>query len=181
MRNREIVIRLQLPRWPRKRWLVGGLAACLCVGAIAYATVPNTFNIGDPLSSAKVNANFTSLDGRVSTLETVQPFVTVTPANDWSNASTGDSQLGYFKDPFGVVHLRGVIVEAANNRSTIMTLPSGLRPLKTLVVGVPCGTSASTVQLGLVDILTTGVVVPDNTCQTNNFVSLDSISFRGEQ
>ena len=41
----------------------------ICFGAVVYATVPNIFGSGDPLSSTKVNADFSSLDTRVSTIE----------------------------------------------------------------------------------------------------------------
>jgi hypothetical protein len=69
MREREVTIHLRLPGSPRKRWLLGGIVASVGLGAIAYATVPNVFNAGDPLSATKVNANFTSLDTRVTKLE----------------------------------------------------------------------------------------------------------------
>lgn len=69
MRNHEIVIQLRLPAAPRRRWLLGLSAGVLGLSALAYATVPNTFNAGDPLSSSKVNANFTQLDTRLAALE----------------------------------------------------------------------------------------------------------------
>ena len=69
MSKREIVIRLQLPQKPRTRWLIAGATAILCASAIVYATVPNIFSAGDPLSASKVNANFSSLDSRVTTVE----------------------------------------------------------------------------------------------------------------
>jgi hypothetical protein len=51
MRDREILIRLRLPHAPKKWWLAGAIVAVLCIGAVVYATVPNTFITGDPLSS----------------------------------------------------------------------------------------------------------------------------------
>ena len=175
---REIVIRIRVPR--AGLWTV--VAALLFFGAIAYAAVPNMFNSGDPLSSAKVNANFSNLDGRVATLENVQAIVNVTPSNDWSNYDPGDSPLGYFKDPFGVVHLRGIVKEAALNHSVIMTLPAGFRPLKTLVLGVLCGTNGgNSVALGIAYVQPTGTLAADSTCQTTNYVSFESITFKAEQ
>src|SRR5262245_1922479 len=61
MRMREIVIRLRLPASPRKRWLLAGIGAVVCSSAIVYATVPNVFTAGSPLSAAQVNANFNAL------------------------------------------------------------------------------------------------------------------------
>src|SRR5262245_24160071 len=66
---REIVIRLRLPQRPRARWLLGAIAFTIGVGAIVYAAVPNVFSTGEPLSAAKLNANFTSLDTRATGLE----------------------------------------------------------------------------------------------------------------
>lgn len=69
MRDRELVVRIRLPQIVGKRWLVASGLGILGFSAIVYATVPNTFMAGDPLSSSKVNANFSSLDGRMTTLE----------------------------------------------------------------------------------------------------------------
>lgn len=69
MRERELVIRLRLPRWLRRRWSLAGAVAVVGFGAIVYAAVPNVFSSGEPLSSAKINANFDSLDGRVTATE----------------------------------------------------------------------------------------------------------------
>jgi hypothetical protein len=53
-RETEIVIRLRLPRWPAKRWLV--IAAALVVGgsAVAFAVVPS-FTQGATLNAADLN------------------------------------------------------------------------------------------------------------------------------
>jgi hypothetical protein len=67
--GREIVVKLVLPRWMKTRWTLAVVALASAVSAIVYATVPNTFAPGDPLSSSKINANFTSLDGRITALE----------------------------------------------------------------------------------------------------------------
>jgi hypothetical protein len=61
---REFVIRIRLPERPRKRWLIGGAALVLGLGAIAYAALPYSFNAGDALSAAKVSGNFADLDSR---------------------------------------------------------------------------------------------------------------------
>lgn len=51
-----------------------GLPAAVIVGsaAVVTATVPNTFSSGEPLSSSKLNENFSSIDTRVSGLETTR-------------------------------------------------------------------------------------------------------------
>jgi hypothetical protein len=62
----EIVIRVQLPSKRTARWMVIA-GAVLGGAALVYAAVPNTFNAGDPLSSSKLNDNFSSLQGQITT------------------------------------------------------------------------------------------------------------------
>jgi hypothetical protein len=184
MLERELVIRLRLPRTPRARWTLAAIAAVLCGGAIVYATVPNSFKPGDPLSSTAVNANFTNLDGRVTTLETTDlSHFTTTPSGDWVNyAGSTDSLFGYFKDPGGVVHLKGIINETtANSHQVITTLPAGYLPSRTLVFGITCATSPSAVAPGLLYISSTGPVSTDSSCNTGYFVILEGVSFRAEK
>jgi hypothetical protein len=68
MRERELVFRIRLPQLG-KRWFLATVALIVGSGAIVYATVPNVFNAGDPLSAAKVNANFNGIDTRVTSIE----------------------------------------------------------------------------------------------------------------
>ena len=69
-----------LPSSRTQRILIG-IASLLIIGSVAYAAAPNMFNPGDPLSSSKLNANFSALDGRIAALETavVVPPGTVVP------------------------------------------------------------------------------------------------------
>jgi hypothetical protein len=59
-----------------KKWAfsVGApVIAVAAVGAIAYASVPVTFVAGNPLRAADLNSDFSSLDGRITALETAAP------------------------------------------------------------------------------------------------------------
>lgn len=47
--------------------------AVAAVSAIAYASVPVTFVAGSPLHATDLNSNFSSLDGRITVLETAAP------------------------------------------------------------------------------------------------------------
>ncbi|HEX4460433.1 MAG TPA: hypothetical protein VIA18_20790, partial [Polyangia bacterium] len=69
MRDRELVLRVRLPQFLGRRWFLATVVILLCSGAVVYATVPNTFKSGDPLSSAAVNTNFSSLDTRLTAVE----------------------------------------------------------------------------------------------------------------
>ena len=68
MRERELVFRIRVPQ-VGKRWFLATVALIVGSGAIVYATVPNVFSAGDPLSAAKVNANFSGIDTRVASIE----------------------------------------------------------------------------------------------------------------
>jgi hypothetical protein len=52
--------------------------------------------------------------------------------NSWINEDpTGEVTAAFYKDPFGVVHLKGLVTGGSN--ATIFTLPAGYRPGKNLV------------------------------------------------
>jgi hypothetical protein len=66
MREREIVVRIRLPRLPRKRWLYTGAAAVLLVAGVAYAAVtwPAAYSSGQLLSASDISDRFNDLDSR---------------------------------------------------------------------------------------------------------------------
>jgi microcystin-dependent protein len=72
MKIKVTTIDFEIPRRTKRLALLVGVptAALLGAAALAYAGVPNTFSSGEPLSSSQMNANFSSLDARVTTLET---------------------------------------------------------------------------------------------------------------
>jgi hypothetical protein len=52
--------------------------------------------------------------------------------NSWTNESpTSEVTTAFYKDPFGIVHLKGLVTGGANG--TIFTLPVGYRPSKNLI------------------------------------------------
>jgi hypothetical protein len=92
-----VVIDLEIP--PRvKRWAIRvGIPAAVVagLGAIAYASVPISFIAHGPLTAADLNADFNSLDGRVSLLETLVPnathAVSADSAANATHAASADS------------------------------------------------------------------------------------------
>jgi len=68
----KITIDVQVPRGTKRIATFFGIPLAVIAGAaaIAFAGVPNTFTSGEGLSSSKMNANFSALDGRLSALET---------------------------------------------------------------------------------------------------------------
>ena len=77
---------------------------------------------------------------------------------------------GYFKDPFGIIHLRGTIASGTINTAAF-TLPAGYRPANTERIGVNSNDA-----MGRLHINSTGTVVP--VIGNNASFCLDGITFR---
>jgi len=93
--------------------------------------------------------------------------------NSWVNDGTaGRGVAGYWKDPFGFIHLKGVIKSGAIN-TTAFTLPPGYRPPEYRIY--PAALTDAT--FGRVDVNTDGSVTI-RTAVAANSISLDGIYFR---
>lgn len=107
-----------------------------------------------------------------SLIPTAEAWVAPTLLNSWVNYGGGFNDAAYYKDPFGVVHLRGVIKDGTDVSGTaLFTLPVGYRPPAQELFTV-----ISSSALGRVDIATTGNVVI--TSGSNTWLSLDGLTFR---
>lgn len=109
-----------------------------------------------------------------------EAWKTPTLVNNWSNYELGFNPCGYWKDSFGVVHLRGLVKNGAIG-SVLFTLPTGYRPANT--EGFPVLRFIATgTEIGRVDVSNSGVVV----CQpflaastaTVLYMFLDGATFR---
>jgi len=79
-------ISFEIPARVERVLKVGAAVAVVLVASVALAGVPNTFKDGDPLSAQTMNDNFTSLDQRISKLETLA--VKLTSDGGYSTAAT---------------------------------------------------------------------------------------------
>lgn len=91
--------------------------------------------------------------------------------NGWTNYGSGYSTAGYYKDVFGVVHLRGLIKNGTLSNAAF-NLPAEYRPLQVVLLG-----TISDNHIGRVVISTAGSVIPQSP-STNAYVALDGLSFR---
>lgn len=105
----------------------------------------------------------------------------------WANFGGGMSPVGFFRDPAGVVHLRGVVRAVDGSAYScgaftgldhrMFDLPSGYRPSDRGAFSVVANNKP-----GRVDVLANGTVQIEPAYPTfadaRNFVSLDGISFR---
>ena len=82
------------------------------------------------LERGRVTSANTSIAGKAS--KTQPSFTNATLTNGWV---AGSSAPGYFKDEFGIVHLRGAIKSGTTSVAAFV-LPSGNRPTVTCVFPV---------------------------------------------
>ena len=112
----------------------------------------------------------------VGTVADVENFREVGSANNpafqnsWVNYDLGWDTAAFYKDPYNVVHLKGLVKSGTIN-TAIFTLPQGYRPASTLIFPVIAGGNT----IGRVDILANGDV--QHLIGNNAFFSLN-LSFR---
>ena len=116
----------------------------------------------------RVTSANTSITGKAA--KTQPAFTNATLANGWV---AGSSAPGYFKDEFGIVHLRGAIKSGTTSVAAFV-LPSGYRPAVTCVFPVIDG--ANLVAQCSVD--TAGNVVIWTTTSNANGFNLAPVQFK---
>ncbi len=133
------------------------------------------------LANVPSATNASSLGGKPASAyasSALEPVHRVNAANEpafehsWTNEGGGFETAGFYKDPFGIVHLVGDVHNGTDAMS-IFTLPTGYRPSSTVDVTVRANgdTGNATVAintLGAVEVF--GYV--------NNRVPLNGITFR---
>lgn len=110
---------------------------------------------------------------KVVTLADLQPGPWQAPAlvNSWVNFGSGYQDAGYYKDQFGIVRLRGMIMSGTVGAACFV-LPVGYRPAARVLLSTISNGAA-----GRVDVYTTGEVAPISP-SANAWVSLENLSFR---
>jgi len=96
-------------------------------------------------------------------------WIAPTLINAFVNVGSGNSLAGYYKDPNGVVRLRGRLATGASGASPF-TLPIGFRPSATKIFPI-----VSNGVFGTVSITSLGVVTLTG---NSTYYALDSISFK---
>lgn len=91
--------------------------------------------------------------------------------NSWVNFAGGWGDAAFWRDPFGVVHLRGLI-KAGTVGQSAFTLPPGFRPAVNETFA-----TISNGAVGRVDVTTDGKVAPMSP-SNNTYVSLSGLTFR---
>jgi hypothetical protein len=138
----------------------------------------------DTATNADSAANANALGGQPAgayASKTSEPYREVgapgqpTFKNGWVNTSVNEGSAAFYKDPLGVVHLKGDLANVTTNDAVAFTLPAGYRPSKTLVfpaAGPDDGSAAMTV-FATGDVRLHCPASPP-TC----FVSINGLTFR---
>jgi hypothetical protein len=95
-------------------------------------------------------------------------------ANSWVNFGSPYNDAGFYKDPQGRVHLKGLI-KLGTVGSAAFTLPVGYRPDNSLILSTISNSST-----GRINLTSGGAVIPVSP-SNNTWVALDGLSFRSEQ
>ena len=104
----------------------------------------------------------------------VQDWQDPTLLNSWVAFGASNNAPGFWLDPLGIVHLRGVVKSgtvATGSTGTIFTLPDGYRPAFEEIFAV-----ASNGAFGVCRVLADGSVRAYS--GNNTYFSLDGITFR---
>jgi hypothetical protein len=195
MREKQIVIRI--PNWPRRRWLLVIGLVVLALGAAARAFNPFTLTdpvAGTPVSSSDIKANYQAIRDKITELQnaiTVENWQPASLLNGWKayGAVDGWSAAAFYKDPFGVVHFKGLVDGKTATNQLMFNLPVGYRPDENLVVAAhglngsatltPCSLYITGKQIGANASNALGDV--QTGCSGYSWVSFDSITFRAAQ
>lgn len=109
----------------------------------------------------------------------VEAWQSPTLLNGWVNYNTSSfNPAGYFKDSFGVVHLRGLIKDGSVTAGTVLfNLPAGYRPYRREVLpSLSYNSGSSTYLLTRIDVSTGGDVI--FMAGSSSFLTLDGLTFR---
>lgn len=87
----------------------------------------------------------------------------------WANYGSGWALASYMKDPFGIVHLQG-LVKSGTSGTAIFTLPTGYRPEYTQILPTFTDTGIGQIRIGADGIVT-------HTNGGTGYISLSGMSF----
>jgi hypothetical protein len=140
-------------------------------GAMSVTLKAGTGNVGIGTTSPTATLDVAG-DIKVSGTIAVEPWNTPIFQNGWSNYGGGWEPAGYYRDKFGMVHLKGLIKGGSLNTAAF-TLPVGSRPnygrhIATL--------SANGFTACILYIYSDGTVVPATNC-SSSWTSLE-VSFK---
>lgn len=143
--------------------------------ALRLRILGDSGNVGigveQPSEKLEVNGNIKINGGIKTNFITQEDWIAPTLLNGWVYYGHVWNTAGYFKDSFGIVHLKGLIKNGSTGQP-IFTLPAGYRPAQQ-ELHAAC-TNSNTI--GRIDIRANGEVIMES--GSNVWISLDGITFR---
>lgn len=132
----------------------------LAVGQIAKR--PNMFDVN--LKTAFFKGIETEKETKMHLYNSTKPY-------------DAKNELKYFKDPFGVVHIQGIVKDTASEWLARITR-ADCRPEKDLIVFVPC----TSFKFAVLKIYEDGNILIENRSEiSTNWISLDGITFKAKE
>lgn len=132
----------------------------LAVGQIAKR--PNMFDVN--LKTAFFKGIETEKETKMHLYNSTKPY-------------DAKNELKYFKDPFGVVHIQGIVKDTASEWLARITR-ADCRPEKDLIVFVPC----TSFKFAVLKIYEDGNILIENRSEiSTNWISLDCITFKAKE
>ena len=95
--------------------------------------------------------------------------------NGWANAGGGFSTAAFYKDPLGVVHLKGNLSNPVTDGTDAFTLPAGYRPSQGLFMPAAGGPALGAANLV---VQSDGDVIPDCEGSDSCIAGIDGLTFR---
>ena len=135
-------------------------------------------DIIDRIKRLEAQIKFLSRLEFANTVES-EAWIAPTLVNSWVNYGAGFHSAGYYKDPLGVVHIRGLIKDGTVTiGTTLFTLPVGYRPSQAVLFDV-AGYIPPNPASVRIDVNASGTVTINSTAD-NYYLSLSGISFRAD-
>lgn len=176
----------QIPSFSTTRiGLLLGVPLALIVGVHAAswaAATLKSWNAGDTLTAADLNANFTALNDEVTALQGTA-WTAVTFESGWSNNAAGSTFANVeYRKKGDLVYLRGIAERMTGTNRVVFTLPVGFRPQKQSAFPAPLGTYGTsptvTSSTTRVDVRADGSIFLPLIPETfQGYVALDGIVF----
>lgn len=139
--------------------------------------LPLTTPTGAHVNDASLAQTEQDVQAILDGLNNPQAWIAPTLGGGFANNGGGAQVAGYFKDANGIVHLRGVLANAAGCASgtTIFTLPAGYRP-SAITMRMQFNSGAAS-QTGRIWIDSTGAVITQTAVGVGQQIALDDINF----
>jgi len=151
-----------------------GTTSGLSIESSGQVYIPGRLTVG-ALTAAALTVGGVVVDGQVKGHITQEDWRNVSFKDGWKNfgGNTPESPVSYFKDSFGMVHLKGTANASVDANDWMFVLPSGYRPSH--VAHLSCSTNDNNVN-GLI------LIKPDGYTQLHwggkEWISLAGITFR---